>query len=328
MKIFKKKWFWFFIVAVIGSLGWFFGHETKVVYETEKVRRGDIVETISVSGTLEPDNSVDVSFELSGTIRSRYVEKGEYVEKGDILVKMDDTVLQSKKREAIVAVQTAVQAEWLARRHWDDLKKEEREIKKLASESARASLETLEKNIEKTVLRSPVSGTVTRIYGEVGEVVTMASPVVQIATGNESAFIEADVSESDITKLAVGQEAIITFDALRKEDVFRAKVDFIDPRSTVVSDVVYYRTKFILEERDDRLKTGMSADVDVETAKSKNAILISRRSIKEDNDGIYVEVYDGQVKTRRNVQVGLENDEGDVEISRGLSDGDVVVMEE
>lgn len=327
MKIFKKKWFWFLVVVIAGAVWWFFGRGTEVVYETETVRRGDIAETISVSGTLEPDNSVEVSFETSGTMQKLFVAKGEEVRAGDVLAKMDDGVLLAQKNEAILGVKTAVQQEQLARRHWDDLKPEEREIKKLASESARASLATLEKSIAKTVLRAPVSGKVTRTYAEAGEVVTMSSPVVQIATGDTTAYIEADVPESDVSKLALGQSAKITFDALSKKDIFHAKIVSLDPRATVVSDVVYYTTKFSLEDGDDRLKTGMSADADVETDHRSNVLLVSRRAIKEDDGGVYVEVYDGtNAPVRREVETGLENDEGDVEVVKGLSEGEKVVV--
>ncbi len=316
------------MIVIAGGVWWQFGRKNKVTYETESVRRGDIQQLVNVSGVLEPDNSVDVSFELVGTVRSLYVDKGEHVEKGDVLAKMDDGVLQSQRQEAILSVKTAVQAEWLARRRWDDLKPEEREMKKLASESARASLATLERNITRTVLRAPVSGEVTRKYVEAGEVVTTASPIFQIVTEGSGVSIEADVPESDIAKISVGQDATVTFDALTKKDIFHAKVDFIDPRSTVIQDVVYYRTKFVLTDSDERLKTGMSADADVETAMSQNAILVSRRAIKEDDRGVYVEVYDGSNKTRRDIETGLEDDEGNVEILKGLTEGERVVVGE
>lgn len=326
MKIFKNKWFWIVVTVMAVSVWWQFGHKNKVIYETETVYRGDIYQLVNVSGVLEPDNSVDVSFELTGTVRSLYADKGESVEKGDMLAKMDDAILQSQKQEAILAVKTAVQSEWLARRSWDELKPEEREIKKLASESARVSLSTLERNITRTVLRAPVSGKITRKYVEAGEVVTTASPIFQIVADGSGVLVEADVPESDIAKISVGQDATVTFDALTKKDIFHAKVDFIDPRSTVIQDVVYYRTKFVLMDGDERLKTGMSADADVETAMSQQALLISRRAIKEDDKGVYVEVYDGMNKTRRDVETGLEDDEGNVEILKGLFENEKVVV--
>lgn len=328
MKIIKSKWFWFSVICIVGLVWWFFVRESEVVYDMEEVRRGDVVEEISISGVLEPFGSVDVSFELTGTIRSLYGEKGESVMQGDVLARIDDSVLQAQRKEAILAVETAVQSEWLARRNWDNLKKEEREMKKLASESARASLATLEKNISRTILRAPVSGEITRKYVEVGEVVTTASPVFQIVTEESGVYVEADVPESDVSKLFVGQGATVTFDALTKEDIFPAKIDFIDPRSTVISDVVYYRTRFLLERGESRLKTGMSADVVVETGRSNEAISLSRRAIKEDDGGLYVEVYENGEKSRRDIKIGIENDEGDVEILGGLSEGERVILEE
>lgn len=325
--IFKNKWFWFFAVIIAGSVWWFFGRNTKPVYETEKAHRGNIAETISVSGTLEPRDSTDVSFDRSGALRKVYVEKGERVEKGDVLAKMDDAVLQSQKREAVLGVQTAVQQEWLARRTWDMLKPEEKKMKKLASESARASLATVESSLAKTVLRAPVSGVVTNVYVETGETAVAASPVVQIVSGDLGSYVEADVPESDISKLSVGREASATFDAFGKKEPFSVRIESIDPRSTVVQDVVYYKVKFALESEDARFKSGMSADVSVETARANDAVLLSRRAVKEDDSGAYVEVYDGiNAPARRDVETGLEDDEGNVEIVKGLSEGETVVL--
>lgn len=305
---------------------WFFGREQKVEYETEVSKRGDIVEIVSVSGTLEPQDSVEVAPETSGMIRTIFVEKGERVEKGDVLAKIDDAVLQSQKREAQLAVETAVQQEWLARRYWDDLEKEERAIKKLASESARASLATIEQSIAKTVLRAPISGVVTKQYLEMGEIANSATPIMQITAPDSRAYVEADVPESDIARLEIGQIANVTLDALTQEDVFRATVEFIDPRATVIQDVVYYRTKFVLDETDARFKPGMSADADVETDRSENAVLVPRRAVKEDDAGTYVETLLGEGVSRRDVQTGIEDDEGSVEIVQGISDGEVLIV--
>lgn len=326
MKLLKNKWFWILIVILAGGSWWFFGRTTQVVYETETAKRGDIREIVSVSGVLEPDNSTEVSFETSGTLNVVYVQKGDRVEKGDMLAKIDDGVLQAQRREAILSVETAVQSEWLARRTWDTLKPEQKEMKKLASESARASLATLNKTLQKTVLRAPVSGTVTQVYADAGEVTTMASPVIQIVTGDGGAHIEADVPESDVSKLALGQTASVTFDALTKKDIFSATVNFIDPRAKVVQDVVYYPTKFILGGFDDRFKTGMSANVDVETAKKINVLLLTRRAVQEDANGSYVDILQNNTKVRRDVETGLKDDEGNVEILKGLSEGEVVVV--
>lgn len=326
MRFLKNKWFWFLVILIGGGVWWFFGRTAKVVYETETARRGDIREIVSVSGVLTPDDSTEVSFELTGTLKSVFVIKGEHVEKGDILAKIDDSVLQSQKKEANLAVATAVQTEWLARRTWDTLKPEQKEMKKLASESARASLATLNTSIQKTVLRAPVSGTITQVYKDAGEMTTMATPVFQIVTGDGGVHIEADVPESDVSKLALNQSASVTFDALTKKDIFPATVNFIDPRSKVVQDVVYYPTKFILGGLDERFKPGMSVNLDIETAKHSGVILITRRALQEDTAGTFVNILENNLKVRRDVETGLKDDEGNVEILKGLNVGEVLVV--
>lgn len=328
MKTSRKAVVWIiFLILISFGIWWFFGRETKPVYETETVRGGSIREVINVSGTLEPDNATDVSFELSGTLRLLSVKEGETVTQGEILAKIDDSVLQAQRREAILAVQTAVQQEWLARRSWDSLKKEEREIKKLASESARAQLATLEKNIAKTVLAAPVSGVITKVYPEQGEVITAASPIVRIMTGT-GMHLESDVPESDVAKIISGQLAEVTFDALTIKDIFPAKVESIDTQSTVIQDIVYYQTTFSLQALDDRFRPGMSVDIDIETKKNENALLLSRRAIREDKEGSFVEIYSEGVVSRKLIVTGIEDDEGNVEILSGVSRGDSVIVGE
>lgn len=326
-QIFQKKRVWFALMLIGFGVWWFFGRTVRPVYETEVARKGNVAETLSVSGTLEPRDSTDVSFDRTGALRTVYVEKGEHVQQGDVLAKMDDAVLQAQKREAVLGVQTAVQQEWLARRTWDMLKPEEKKMKKIASESARASLATVESSLAKTVLRAPVSGVVTNVFVETGETAVAANPVVRIASGSLGSYVEADVPESDIAKLSVERVASATFDALGKKETFPVRVESIDPGSTVVQDVVYYKVKFLLEREDARFKAGMSSDVTVETARANDVVLLSRRAVKEDDRGAYVEVYDGiNAPARRDVETGLEDDEGNVEITKGLSEGEVVVL--
>lgn len=202
-----------------------------------------------------------------------------------------------------------------------------------AVESARAAYNIAQSNLEKAKLLAPANGVITELTYKKGEVLGSAS--FDLASSASTAFakmissdfiLESDVPESDITKVKLGQEAAVTFDAFDESEVFVAEVIEVEPASRVIQDVVYYRVKLRLADFDARLKAGMSADIDIDTAQKQNVIAIPGRAIKDQDGEKVVEILegDGQVKTVQ-VQIGLRGDEGVVEITSGLSGGEKVV---
>lgn len=324
-KILKSKSLWFMVILAIAGTWWFLGRDTEEVMETVTVERGDIVEMVDVSGSLKPDNSVDAAFEMLGTLTEVHVEVGDVVEEGDEIARIDRSVLLAQLSESSIALDIAELSERQARRSWDDLSPDEKQTHILTTEAARADINTLKRRVAKTTLFSPASGRVTEVYKESGEVVSAGVSIAQIIT-EETMYIEADVSESDIAQLSPGQKAVVTFDAFTQEETLSAVVGEIDPQSTVIQDVVYYRAVFYLEEWDDRLRPGMSADVDIEVGLSEHALKLPQRAVYEDDEGTYAQVLVGEETQRRAIETGLEDEEGYVEILSGVEEGDIIVL--
>lgn len=194
--------------------------------------------------------------------------------------------------------------------------------------AARASYELALDNLGKATLVSPVNGIVTELNNKKGEV--LGTGVIKESFSRVMSLdmlIEANVSEADIVKVKLGGKANVTFDALSPQDVFAGEVIEIDPAATVIQDVVYYGIKLRLESVDSRLKPGMSANIDLKTAQKEGVLMVPQRAVKEDDGGIkYVEILKADNTTeRRTVETGLEGDEGMVEITRGLKEGEKVV---
>lgn len=326
MKIFMRIWFWG-VVILIGFLVWFFVfRETALEYETVAVARGDVVSTIDVSATLEPKESVEAGFEVSGTAEFVAVSVGDRVSEGDVLAVLDDSILQRQIEQGITRVELAYQDEKLARRTWDEMKPEQREVKKLATELARRELSALYAQLDKYTLLSPISGTITEVNVEEGEVATVAQPIVRIV-GSEDLHLSANVPESDIVELVLNQEAEFTLDALTNDEKFVTTIDSIEPEATVIQDVVYYKVEFSLKDMDPRFKSGMSADVVVEIDRKDNTLYLPRRTVRENDSGEYVEVVGSDnMLEERFVTTGLEDDEGNVEILSGVKKGELVVL--
>jgi multidrug efflux pump subunit AcrA (membrane-fusion protein) len=140
--------------------------------------------------------------------------------------------------------------------------------------------------------------------------------------------VKADVPESDIVKIALGQKADIKLDAFMAQDVFEGEVIDIEPASTIIQDVVYYKVKFRIINYDPRIKNGMSADLDIKTAEKKNVVFAPLRAVKTENGGKYVEVLKDEkngVTEKITVTTGMEGNDGMVEIKSGLKGGEKVV---
>lgn len=187
---------------------------------------------------------------------------------------------------------------------------------------SRAALQRAQVALDLMTIKAPVAGVITRVNYEVGEKADLAKPVLSLL-GNSGLEIEVDIPESDIAKISVGQVAHITLDAFG-EQKFAGHVTIIDPAETRIQDVVYYRLKVTFDQSDERIKPGMTANIDIATASVENALYIPARAVKE-NGGKYVEVLVNNEAIRKNVETGLRGDGGLIEILSGLSTGEEVI---
>lgn len=314
------------IVAAIAGFFYYRSQGNEEVVPTETVRRGSVSETVSVTGDLVPVEYADLSFRGAGSIDHVFVKEGDAVKQGQSLASLDRTVLQSQLNEARVALQIAVENERLARHGWDDLKKEERNAQKLATEQARENVRTAAAQMSERVLVSPFDGFISKADIRVGETVTLGEAVLRVVRSKDL-VIEARVPESDIVGIRSGMRGKATFDSLTSSEVSDTEVTEIDPAATVVQDVVSYVVKFRLIQADERLKEGMTADIDIITSEKKDVLIVPFRSLTKESGKTYAQAKrpDGTFE-RVEVAVGLEGDEGMVEIRSGLKEGDEVAL--
>lgn len=327
MKLKTKLWIGLIGVGLIG-FAWYWStrQDQSQNVVTETVSRTDVSETVSVSGELVPVHYADLSFQSVGQVQDVYVKEDEIVKAGDALAVLDRSVQASQLAAAELALRIAEEAEKLVLRNKNDLDPEERHAKKLASEAAREDIRTLRAQMEKSVIRAPFDGRITRVDLRSGETAAVGVPAFRIVR-DAGLIVEARVPESDIVKLTGGMEASITFDALDSTDVFQAKVQAIDPSATIVQDVVSYVVTFEVSGIDGRLRDGMSADIDVVTAKRERVLAVPFRALITRGEKTFATL-SGPEGTTEEVQVktGLEGDDGTVEILSGLKEGDVIVV--
>lgn len=186
-----------------------------------------------------------------------------------------------------------------------------------------ATLNGLLNDLAKRVILAPLDGVVTEVNVEPGETVSPSAVAVTI-NGKGRFEIVANISEVDIAKIAVGQSVRITLDAFPLTEVWAGKVAFIDPAEKVLEGVIFYETKIVFDQEDERLRSGMTANLDIETARREDALRVPIRALAEKDGKTSVRVLVNEAPEERAVATGIEDDEY-AEVLSGLAEGDVVV---
>ncbi len=192
-----------------------------------------------------------------------------------------------------------------------------------------SSLEALEQlarvKSAKSVLRAPFSGVITRKSAEIGELAAAGATVLTIETVS-NLHLTADVPETDALALAQNMSADITLDALPSQDAIAASITAIDPAATVIQGVPTFQVTLSLTNTPTTLRPGLTANIIVHVAKKENVLGIPRRAIitKQDEEFVKVQKEDGTQEERK-VTTGLIGSDGMVEITSGLTAGEIVV---
>ncbi|SFQ99436.1 efflux RND transporter periplasmic adaptor subunit [Desulfoscipio geothermicus] len=224
-----------------------------------------------------------------------------------------------------LAADSAREAYEAAKRATSDIQMEE-----AAVAQALVNLKKAEKNLEDTVLRAPVNGTVLYIANKVGETVSgggdNADKQFAVVSTGDAVTVISQVLELDIAEVTLGQAAEVEFEALPGE-TFSGKVGGIE--ALPVSDpsgIVAYEVSILLDQPDARIKNGMTGAVSLIIEQKKDVLIIPNAAVKRVDGAAVVEMYNeaGEIVTRK-VKTGF-TDGSNVEVIDGLQQGDKVVI--
>ena len=193
-------------------------------------------------------------------------------------------------------------------------------------DQAQAQLEEAQLKLEKAVITAPFDGVVASLGAKVGEMVSSSTPMVVLADISKF-HIDVEIDEIDISQIAVGQEVLITLDALPDEEI-AGHVEAIAPTATVDGGVVSYVVTVVIEPTDALLRAGMSANTTITTVRNENALLVPNRYIQIDreNGKMYVErLEEDGLTSRVEIETGMRS-EFDSEVVAGLEEGDTLVL--
>jgi HlyD family secretion protein len=188
---------------------------------------------------------------------------------------------------------------------------------------AQANAQSVQVKINEASLLSPIDGVVTIQNAKPGEIATPGQTVTSIISA-DNLEVDTDVPETDIGKITIGDAVSMTFDAFPGE-TFSGKVFYIDPAQTVVGGVVDYLTKISFDKADSRIKSGLTANLTIETQTDNNALVLPQYAIIQNTSGTFVEVLQNGATAQIPVTLGIQDNNGNVEVKSGVTAGEQVI---
>lgn len=344
-----------------------FNAKNKPKYEVEKVEKKTITEIVEASGTINPVNTVSIGTQVSGIVKDIYVDFNSKVKKGQLLAQIDPSLFQAQvdqatanlnaakanyqKTNSILAYDKANYERYkkLYKSHYvskSDLelatatyKKDMAELNQMKAtiSQASATLRNNMTNLRYTKIISPVDGVVVSRDVDMGQTVAASfqTPTLFLVAKDLTKMqIEVSVSEADIGKIKQGQDVDYTLDGYPNE-TFRGKVTQVRLASTTVSNVVTYTVVVDVDNENNLLKPGMTANVSIITNKKEGAICVRNAAMrftpteitggkKFKEQGIWL-LKDNK-PVRINIKTGVADSDCTEIISDEIKEGDDVIV--
>jgi HlyD family secretion protein len=267
-------------------------------YKLATIERGDVTQTVSANGTLNPVVLVSVGTQVSGTVRKLYVDFNDKVEKGQPLLELDDALVSAAERQSAASVVSAQATLELAQANEARMKalfaqeyvsKQEYDQARQALKAgqaqvalARAQNERDRANLNFTVIRSPVDGVVVDRIVDLGQTVAASfqtPTLIKIAQDLSEMRIDTSFAEADIGLIREGQKAKFTVDAFPNKS-FTGDVQQIRLNPTNQQNVVTYNVRINVANPDHVLLPGMTAYVNIGVAKRQDVLLVPNGALR------------------------------------------------
>ena len=189
---------------------------------------------------------------------------------------------------------------------------------------AQSSVDLARNQLNDTILKSPIKGVVTKVNYQVGEQVSPQKSFLSVLTENNFQ-LEIDIAETDINKVKQNNQASITLDSFGEANTFSGTVYFIEPAATIIQGVTYYKVKISFDPGTQPVKPGMTASAVITTAELDNVLMMPSRAIVEKDNQKFVRILENETPREVAVTIGLSGDDGMVEVTSGVKEGDNVV---
>ncbi|MCD9617765.1 efflux RND transporter periplasmic adaptor subunit [Chryseobacterium gleum] len=309
----NKKWLYWVVggIIAIGAVWFFFirEKEIKIQLETVKPEMGDISNSITATGTIQPVDTVAVGTQVSGIIKNIYVDFNSTVKKGQLLATLDPDLLKFQSEQIKANLQNAksnlayneininrqsqlYKVGAISKADYDNATNQYNAAKAQVN-AVTAQLSTADKNLSLTNIYSPIDGTVLNRNVSEGQTVasSFSTPTLfSIAKDLTKMRVRASVDEADIGNVKVGQKATFTVDAF-PDETFDGEVSEVRLHPTVSSNVVNYTTIINADNSSLKLKPGMTANITIYTQVLNNVMKIPVAATSFRPDSLVIKKY-------------------------------------
>ena len=303
MKPMLKKSLTVLIAIALAGGGFYVYHRSNTPtleqrYKVQAAENGDLTQTVSANGTLNPVVLVNVGTQVSGTVTRLYVDFNDKVEKGQPLLELDRSLLSAQARQSAANVgnitatlelaranearmKALYEQEYVSRQEMDQaIQARKSAVAQL--EQSRAAAEKDQVNLNYTTIRSPVSGIVVDRVVDLGQTVaaSLQTPtLIKIAQDLAEMRIDSSFAEADIGQIKQGQKVRFTVDAFPNRR-FEGEVQQIRLNPTTQQNVVTYNVRVSLQNPEQILLPGMTANVTVGVARRSDVLLVPNAALR------------------------------------------------
>ena len=280
-----------------------------VTFVTAKAQYGNIAKSITATGTLQPLDTVSVGAQVSGVIKSVYVDFNSTVNQGQLLAKVDPSIITAQAEQSKANLANAQSNLQYQQNNFDRQKQlydlgaiskadfqvalNQYNSSRAAVANAVAQLKLAEKNLYYTDIYSPINGVVLNRNVSAGQTIASsfnAPTLFVIAKDLTKMQVRAAVDEADIGGVRPGQHATFTVDAF-PDDVFEGAVQDILLHPSVSANVVTYTTLINVDNKAMKLKPGMTASINIYTEENNHALLIPSKALSFKPDSALLKHY-------------------------------------
>ena len=278
-----------FLTLACGSIWYFFFKGKAVEYREAEVKKGKITLKVLATGSVLPENRLQIKSSISGRAEKIFAKEGDKVYKGQVLAQISSTeravMLDSARAQGMEEV-----------KKWEEIYKA-------------------------TPIIAPLSGTVIQRAIEPGQTFGTGDAIFVMA---DRLTIKAQVDETDLSQIRVGQKANVTLDAYLDKDL-AAKVEQVAFEAKTVNNVTTYLIDVLPDEKIDFLRSGMTANVTFFGETKENILVIENQFIKYDSGKSLTQVKVNGKPEEREIKLGI-TDGRKTEVLSGLEEGNTVML--
>lgn len=285
------------------------------------LKTSELLNNIRVTGTILPNEEVELTAETAGMITQINFQEGSQVAKGQVLVKINDQELRAQLERLQYQIELYEKREFRQRKLLEKGGASQDEYEAVLAEwnALKAQAKEVEAKIRKTAVRAPFSGTVGLRQVSKGSYVTPGNPIVNLVN-LQTLKIEFSVPEKYMSEIARGQEVRVS--AKSSDTTYPAKIYAIEPKIDIETRSI--TAKAIIEQPDRRLMPGAFVNIEIIFERYSETLQVPSVALIPELGGQKVFLYQNGKAKAVKVETGIRS-ENTVQITKGLKQGDTLI---